>query len=532
MQQQINTASEKVNQGNTHQNNTQISRKTSQKSPYTTREGKLGAIQAKQRLVNKSQLESRTIDPFKVVPNAALKAHHQNMEASYAEAIPIQRQKEKNDKSQPQGSAKFKEIATAMGEQHGVDTSALKATHNSSFPATVNAAATIQGNKIDFAPGQDSEHTMKHEVAHYIDNAKNGVPSGDKLVNGQRVDTTREKVVDKMAEGTLQRKEGSPNVTQALSEDNVVQRVRPLGGAGSNDMTQQAGTCGIYSLANGIAVAHNRLADAQYRTDAKDKLLRIAGQQNAHVTAQGELVTFEDVQTLIDAYNADQNNDPTDRVRIVRREAPGGANAQDWRDTLGRSTNRNFVQKLFGFGHRSENEVNQQQAGAIIAVDWTILSNYADDPGNYDERDVIPRSDNSSGAHWVTIVHIQGNNVRLHNSHDDMTSDYPIWVLKQATDRLQDVDKDDYLNSVYDETDAGLGVGNDSAGFAEANTRDWGDVGGGYPDQANRDYQTMLNEPNVNNQRHAITGRLDQTVQNPGAHGVRLRNLIIRIRPA
>ena len=226
MQQQINAASEQVNQGNTHQNNTQISRKTSQKSPYTTREGKLGPIQAKQRPVNKSQPESRTIDPFKVVPNAALEAHHQNMEASYAQAIPIQRQQEKNNKIQPQGSAKFKEIATAMGEQHGVDTSLLKATHNSSFPATVNAAATIQGNKIDFAPGQDSEPTMKHEVAHYIDNAKNGVPSGDKVVNGQKVDTTREQVVDRMAEGTLQRKDDvvEKNVG-ATSENKVVQRV-------------------------------------------------------------------------------------------------------------------------------------------------------------------------------------------------------------------------------------------------------------------------------------------------------------------
>jgi len=31
------------------------------------------------------------------------------------------------------GTSKFKEIAASMGEQYGVDTSSLKATHNSSF---------------------------------------------------------------------------------------------------------------------------------------------------------------------------------------------------------------------------------------------------------------------------------------------------------------------------------------------------------------------------------------------------------------
>ncbi|OJJ18822.1 hypothetical protein BKI52_24950 [marine bacterium AO1-C] len=130
---------------------------------------------------------------------------------------PVQRNTAGHTKGgQPQGSAKFKEIATTMGQQHGVDTSQLKATHNSSFPDTVNAEATIQGSKIDFAPGKDTEANIKHEVAHAIDNAKNGTPKGDKVVNGQSVDTTREQTVDQMAAQPLQRKvnQSTENVGQ------------------------------------------------------------------------------------------------------------------------------------------------------------------------------------------------------------------------------------------------------------------------------------------------------------------------------
>ena len=106
--------------------------------------------------------------------------------------LPIQR-------NTPKGSSRFRQIATAMGAKHGVDTSGLVATHNSSFPGKLNAEATIQGNKIHFAPGMDNDHNIKHEVAHAIDNTLKGTPKGDKVVNGQKVDTTREKIVERMA---------------------------------------------------------------------------------------------------------------------------------------------------------------------------------------------------------------------------------------------------------------------------------------------------------------------------------------------
>ncbi|GAA4276755.1 hypothetical protein [Aquimarina mytili] len=102
----------------------------------------------------------------------------------------------------PSGATKFQKIAFQMGNQYGVDTSALKATHNSSFPAKLNAEATIQGNNIHFAPGMDTDYNMRHEVAHAIDNTIHGTPKGNRVVNGKKVDTTREKVVDRMAKGS------------------------------------------------------------------------------------------------------------------------------------------------------------------------------------------------------------------------------------------------------------------------------------------------------------------------------------------
>ena len=145
---------------------------------------------------------------------------------------PIQRKKSPiQTKQQPiqrttNGPSRSSEIAKAMGTQYGVDTSPLQFNHNSSFPDKVNAEATIQGNKIDFAPGKDSDHTIKHEIGHYIDNTLNGTPTGNATVQGQRIDTTREQAADKIADTPLQRKqEPEETVASQPPQHDVVQRV-------------------------------------------------------------------------------------------------------------------------------------------------------------------------------------------------------------------------------------------------------------------------------------------------------------------
>lgn len=110
---------------------------------------------------------------------------------------------------------KSTEIAQTLGQQHGVDTSPLQFKHNSSFPDTVNAEATIQGNKIDFAPGKDTEANIKHEVGHYIVNTQRGTPpKADAQVNGQAVNTTDEAAADKIMNTPLQRKADDTNTQQ------------------------------------------------------------------------------------------------------------------------------------------------------------------------------------------------------------------------------------------------------------------------------------------------------------------------------
>lgn len=96
-----------------------------------------------------------------------------------------------------------KDLKTQMGNVYGVDLSGFKEHQNSSFPGSVNAYATIQGNEIHYAPGQFTPENRKHELGHAIDNTLNGTPQGDKMVNGQRVDTSREKAADKIAETPL-----------------------------------------------------------------------------------------------------------------------------------------------------------------------------------------------------------------------------------------------------------------------------------------------------------------------------------------
>ena len=225
MQKQITSQSQKSTSTAPYQ------AKTSRQGLVQTKKGQKGPIQAKQRPVNKSEPEPRTIDPWRVNPHPELATYQQQMAASYAShqvAAPLQRQTDRgtSPKQTPQGSSRFQKIAMAMGEQHGVDTSPLKATHNSSFPETVQAEATIQGHQIDFAPNKDTEHNMKHEVAHYIDNVKHGTPQGDQVVNGQKVDTTREQVVDQMAGEALQGKEsqGSEKLTKTEHNQAPVQR--------------------------------------------------------------------------------------------------------------------------------------------------------------------------------------------------------------------------------------------------------------------------------------------------------------------
>ena len=181
---------------------------------------------------------------------------------THAQRFPIQRQPT--------------DLKAQMGAQHGVDLSGVKEISNSSFPTSVGALATIQGNRIDYAPGQFTTANRKHELGHAIDNAKNGTPRGDTLVNGQNVDTTRETAAQKIADTPLQQ-QTMPTTFVSTPNQGPLQR-RPIKGE---------------TIVNDAPVyiqTHNKTAEAEAAEPAitigkpvsKDKKLRQIGHINGN----------------------------------------------------------------------------------------------------------------------------------------------------------------------------------------------------------------------------------------------------------
>ena len=319
------------------------------------------SIQAKQKTLQR-----------KVKP--PIQAKHKPVQAKQS---PVQRNQ--GGKAIAQGSAQFKEIATTMGEQHGVDTSPLKATHNSSFPQTVNAAATIQGNKIDFAPGEDTTANMKHEVAHYIDNTKNGTPQGDKVVNGQKVDTTREKVVDKMAEGTLQRKEAESLETPKTTQP-IIQRL--------------------------VLVENNEAPNAAVNTDGK-----VFTQNHINYAVQtsgGPIVHYNNIQ---------QGQWAAGALHIVEHGGPGNINgrtaAQVAADIITLATPANQQQpappanqeiRMTSCFSGSQPQLNAQAAQAVVPQPQSLIQGVRGILGNDFQNNPI------IGYDGPTITQHDGNN--------------------------------------------------------------------------------------------------------------------------
>jgi len=112
---------------------------------------------------------------------------------------------------------------------NNTDTSQLQFTHNSSFPGTVGAEATIQGKNIHFAPGKDTEANIKHEVAHDIINTQRGTPpAADTMVNGQAINTSDEMKADAMMSAPLQMKTEGASTQQLDSGQQVSSSNAPI----------------------------------------------------------------------------------------------------------------------------------------------------------------------------------------------------------------------------------------------------------------------------------------------------------------
>ncbi|OJJ19857.1 hypothetical protein BKI52_15360 [marine bacterium AO1-C] len=158
--------------------NNGITQRKEQAGDKATKQGQKPAIQAKQ------------------IP---IQAKQKPVQAKQA---PIQRNESKGVVQRNGGD----DLKERMSSQYKVDLSGYKEHPNSSFPASVGAEATIQGNNIHYGPGKFTEQNRKHELGHAIDNTLNGTPKGDKVINGKNIDTTREAAADKIMNAPLQAK--------------------------------------------------------------------------------------------------------------------------------------------------------------------------------------------------------------------------------------------------------------------------------------------------------------------------------------
>ena len=277
---------------NNAQNSKQVHQQKAQPDAKKTTQGGKKPIQAKQ--------SKQPPPPSPQGQKPPLQAKQRPIQAKQ---VPVQRQ-----------STKSENIAQAMGDKYNVDTSGLNFTHNSTFPGQVNAEATIQGNKIDFAPGKDTESNIKHEVGHYIINTQRGTPpKADTVVNGQSVNTTDEVAADKMAATPLQLKadntqtnqgstatttQSSAPVQRQVNNSSVIQRVAygNLQGFKKAKVDQQSNKKYEQKAMEYEQLLGKKFADASQSKDIANKMLRLVRKiVNAWATATGkqQLATYE-----------------------------------------------------------------------------------------------------------------------------------------------------------------------------------------------------------------------------------------------
>ena len=218
MMQQIKN---KEGEGAHAQPSVQRKQNPSQKSPYLSHAGKKGPIQAKQRPVNKSNPEPRTIDPFEVKSNPAVAAYQQQMASHYGgglgnEASPVQlkgstslqantRPANINDdpklekeadvmgaKAMQLGQTSTTEpvqkkeatpnqtglpdhLKTGIENLSGQSMDDVKVHYNSEKPAQLQAHAYAQGTDIHIGPGQEKH--LPHEAWHVVQQKEGRVKS-------------------------------------------------------------------------------------------------------------------------------------------------------------------------------------------------------------------------------------------------------------------------------------------------------------------------------------------------------------------
>lgn len=205
---QISLANESTNQVGTNAHN-------GSQSPYKTREEKLVPIQAKQRSINKTTPEPRTIDPFQRVENPALGAYEQQMETQYGVQETVQRKA--NNTGLPD------RLKAGIENLSGYSMDDVKVHYNSDKPAQLQAHAYAQGTAIHLGSGQEKH--LPHEAWHVVQQKQGRVKPTMQMKGGVQVndDQGLETEADVMGAKAMQFRDtksriGSNAVTQNNSD--------------------------------------------------------------------------------------------------------------------------------------------------------------------------------------------------------------------------------------------------------------------------------------------------------------------------
>lgn len=200
-----------------NQSKNRIQRKQNN-SPYRTREGRLGPVQARWNGQPISPVnKSHRMHTFKELGNPPVTENTKsNTTQSNAPNMIMQRQvvgeeKEKKKLLQVKSSqstnglpTQLKENMEAMG---GVDLSDVRVNYNSSKPKTMGALAYAQGSQIEIAPGQEKH--LPHEAWHTVQQ-KQGRVKPNNQIQGKGLplndDPVLEKEADVMGEKAVQMK--------------------------------------------------------------------------------------------------------------------------------------------------------------------------------------------------------------------------------------------------------------------------------------------------------------------------------------
>ena len=234
----------------------------------------------------------------------------------------------------------------------------------------------------------------------------------------------------------------------AVTSEGPIQRV----GRPDAPQSQLAGTCGLYSIANGIAHVY-RLGEAETKL-VRDKLLLAAGQVDTSVTMEGEITSFGQARAIVAKYN---ELCPQYQVEVTQQsleENPG--NEKEWREDLGISEEPDESQHAVAMAvdSRLYSSAVKAARGGKVKKEDQIKGTTAVKKGNVIEVSDLSAdnaSDLGSHAHWVTITSISDEFI------DVMDPNYPKYTLRFNTKEAallsnslaQHVKKKDYLKEVY-----------------------------------------------------------------------------------